>query len=115
MLKSTPRKSTLRTTQNKKTNQTTKRTLTTTKNKTTTKKLTTKNAKSLFKMNKRGLISTHVQPTYTNEPQTAPRILITGAGGQVGYEITRELRKMYGTNNVIATDGTFFQGHMSHR
>ncbi len=32
------------------------------------------------------------------------RILVTGALGQIGSELTVELRKLYGTNNVIATD-----------
>ncbi|HKK21551.1 MAG TPA: L-threonine 3-dehydrogenase [candidate division Zixibacteria bacterium] len=32
------------------------------------------------------------------------RILITGSNGQIGSELTRELRKRYGDDNVIATD-----------
>lgn len=32
------------------------------------------------------------------------RILITGALGQIGSELTLKLRDIYGTNNVIATD-----------
>lgn len=32
------------------------------------------------------------------------KILITGALGQIGSELTTKLRKEYGTNNVIATD-----------
>lgn len=32
------------------------------------------------------------------------RILITGACGQIGSELTTELRKIYGHDNVIATD-----------
>lgn len=32
------------------------------------------------------------------------RILIVGAGGQIGSELTVYLRKIYGTNNVVATD-----------
>lgn len=31
-------------------------------------------------------------------------ILIVGAGGQIGSELTSHLRKIYGSNNVIATD-----------
>jgi nucleoside-diphosphate-sugar epimerase len=31
-------------------------------------------------------------------------VLVTGAMGQIGTELTRELRKRYGSNNVIATD-----------
>ncbi len=32
------------------------------------------------------------------------RILIVGAGGQIGSELTTYLRKIYGDNNVVATD-----------
>lgn len=32
------------------------------------------------------------------------KILITGALGQIGSELTRELRKVHGSNNVIASD-----------
>ncbi|MCW3122358.1 MAG: NAD-dependent epimerase [Flavipsychrobacter sp.] len=32
------------------------------------------------------------------------KILIVGAGGQIGVELTLALRKVYGTDNVIATD-----------
>lgn len=32
------------------------------------------------------------------------KILIIGAGGQIGVELTLALRKLYGENNVIATD-----------
>ncbi len=32
------------------------------------------------------------------------RILVIGAGGQIGSELTTELRKRYGTENVIASD-----------
>lgn len=31
-------------------------------------------------------------------------ILIVGAGGQIGSELTSHLRKIYGSNNVVATD-----------
>jgi nucleoside-diphosphate-sugar epimerase len=33
-----------------------------------------------------------------------PKILIIGACGQIGTELTQKLRKMYGTENVIASD-----------
>lgn len=33
----------------------------------------------------------------------APRILVTGAVGQIGSELTLELRKRYGAENVVAT------------
>ncbi len=32
------------------------------------------------------------------------KILIIGAGGQIGVELTLELRKIYGRNNVVASD-----------
>ena len=34
------------------------------------------------------------------------RILLTGANGQIGTALTKELRKIHGTENVIATDIT---------
>ena len=33
-----------------------------------------------------------------------PKILIIGAGGQIGSELTRELRRIYGTEYVVASD-----------
>jgi nucleoside-diphosphate-sugar epimerase len=33
-----------------------------------------------------------------------PKILIIGACGQIGTELTKKLREEYGTNNVIASD-----------
>jgi nucleoside-diphosphate-sugar epimerase len=33
-----------------------------------------------------------------------PRILIIGAGGQIGSELTYKLRELYGSDNVIASD-----------
>lgn len=33
-----------------------------------------------------------------------PRILITGANGQIGSELTRALRVKYGTENILASD-----------
>ena len=32
------------------------------------------------------------------------KILIIGACGQIGTELTQQLRKLYGTDNVIASD-----------
>ena len=32
------------------------------------------------------------------------RILVTGALGQIGSELVMEMRKIYGNDNVIATD-----------
>lgn len=32
------------------------------------------------------------------------KVLIMGAGGQIGVELTLALRQVYGTNNVVATD-----------
>jgi nucleoside-diphosphate-sugar epimerase len=37
---------------------------------------------------------------------SSPKILITGANGQIGRVLTEELRKMYGQNAVLATDIT---------
>ena len=36
--------------------------------------------------------------------QMNPKILIIGACGQIGTELTQKLRKLYGTENVIASD-----------
>jgi nucleoside-diphosphate-sugar epimerase len=33
-----------------------------------------------------------------------PKILIIGACGQIGTELTKKLRSMYGVDNVIASD-----------
>jgi len=33
-----------------------------------------------------------------------PTILILGAGGQIGSELTEKLRTIYGSNHVIASD-----------
>ncbi|MGL5112248.1 MAG: NAD-dependent epimerase, partial [Flavobacterium sp.] len=33
-----------------------------------------------------------------------PKILIIGACGQIGTELTQKLRSLYGTENVIASD-----------
>lgn len=38
------------------------------------------------------------------------KILITGALGQIGSELTRELRKVHGANNVIASDIAMKEG-----
>jgi nucleoside-diphosphate-sugar epimerase len=35
---------------------------------------------------------------------TTRKVLVTGAMGQIGTELTRELRERYGSQNVIATD-----------
>ena len=32
------------------------------------------------------------------------KILIVGAGGQIGSELTRNLRDIYGDNNVVCSD-----------
>ena len=36
--------------------------------------------------------------------QRAPRVLITGGGGQLGPGLAKLLRQSYGTDNVILTD-----------
>jgi threonine 3-dehydrogenase len=68
------------------------------------KKITLKTKKTPLKSTKRSLITTPHPPEYTNTVNDNPRILITGAGGQVGFEIAKEFRKLYGKNSVIATD-----------
>lgn len=40
----------------------------------------------------------------TKSTQMNPKILIIGACGQIGTELTQKLRKIYGTENVIASD-----------
>jgi FlaA1/EpsC-like NDP-sugar epimerase len=66
---------------------------------TTTKTTTTTSSRSL--------ITTAGSPRYTNQQQTEPRILITGACGQVGFEIAHKLRSVYNPENIICTDGMF--------
>jgi nucleoside-diphosphate-sugar epimerase len=39
------------------------------------------------------------------------KILVTGALGQIGSELTAELRKIYGANNVIASSRRVKEGH----
>ncbi len=39
------------------------------------------------------------------------KILVTGALGQIGSELTTELRKIYGANNVIASSRRVKEGH----
>lgn len=39
------------------------------------------------------------------------KILITGALGQIGSELTREMRKIYGTDNVVASNRRIKKGH----
>jgi anion-transporting ArsA/GET3 family ATPase len=39
------------------------------------------------------------------------KILITGALGQIGSELTEEMRKIYGTENVVASSRRIKEGH----
>lgn len=39
------------------------------------------------------------------------RVLVTGALGQIGSELTMELRKIYGNDNVIASNRRIKEGH----
>ena len=41
------------------------------------------------------------------------KILVTGALGQIGTDLTEALRKKYGHNNVIATDIRTIENHPS--
>ena len=49
------------------------------------------------------LINSVFRAGYATNPD-APRILVTGACGQIGSELVRELRNKYGNNNVVASD-----------
>ena len=46
----------------------------------------------------------NVVENQTGERGDFQRILVTGAGGQIGAALTRALRETYGSKNVIATD-----------
>lgn len=39
-----------------------------------------------------------------NDCMQKDKILVIGASGQIGVELTLALRKMYGNNNVVASD-----------
>ena len=39
------------------------------------------------------------------------KILITGALGQIGSELTEKMRKIYGTDNVVASNRRIKEGH----
>lgn len=39
------------------------------------------------------------------------KILITGALGQIGSELTEEIRKIYGSDNVVASNRSIKEGH----
>lgn len=39
------------------------------------------------------------------------KILITGALGQIGSELTEEMRKIYGSDNVVASNRSIKEGH----
>lgn len=41
------------------------------------------------------------------------KILVVGAGGQIGSELTPALRKVYGNSNVIASDCRVLQGELA--
>ena len=43
----------------------------------------------------------------TSDKQKPPRVLITGATGQIGMELISYLRVRYGADNVVATDVKF--------
>lgn len=42
-----------------------------------------------------------------------PRVLVTGAAGQIGSELVSALRKKYGTSNVVATDKAVTRAQVS--
>lgn len=39
------------------------------------------------------------------------KILITGALGQIGSELTAQMRKIYGSDNVVASNRRLKKGH----
>lgn len=65
---------------------------------------------TLFAINKActnetvGHFRVQVQIFELKEVLNMKKVLVTGAGGQIGSELVAELRKNYGVNNVIASD-----------
>jgi len=51
-----------------------------------------------------GYYQTGHRPDGYFDPESQPRVLITGASGQIGTELVPFLRKRYGADNVVASD-----------
>eukprot|EP00485_Elphidium_margaritaceum_P006654 CAMPEP_0202690392 /NCGR_PEP_ID=MMETSP1385-20130828/5384_1 /ASSEMBLY_ACC=CAM_ASM_000861 /TAXON_ID=933848 /ORGANISM="Elphidium margaritaceum" /LENGTH=419 /DNA_ID=CAMNT_0049345653 /DNA_START=70 /DNA_END=1329 /DNA_ORIENTATION=- len=51
-----------------------------------------------------GYLQTGHRPKHVIDPTAPPRVLITGASGQIGTELVPFLRQKYGKDNVIASD-----------
>jgi len=46
----------------------------------------------------------YIGSEHTKSKNTLKKVLVTGAGGQIGTELTQHFREIFGNNNVIASD-----------